>query len=284
MQRIFLFLATNMAVMLVFGVVASFVMPALGIHLNGLGGLLFMCFAFGMGGSFVSLQISRWLAKRSVGAQVINDSPDPQAKDLVKRVEALTIAANLPMPEVAVYNSPDVNAFATGPSKSKSLVAVSTGLLNTMTREEVDAVLAHEISHIANGDMVTLTLIQGVMNTFVMFFAHVIANLITNAMRNGNAAMGFMARFAVVMVLQFVFGLIAAMIVNWFSRKREYAADKGAASLVGAPAMVAALERLQSGQESQLEGEMLAFGIKGKASLFATHPSLASRIAALKSQ
>jgi len=284
MKRISLFIATNLAVVFVFGIVANIIMPMLGINTNGVGGLLMICLVFGMGGSFISLQMSRWIAKRSVAAQVINDSTDPQARALVQRVQRLANAANLPMPEVAVYQSNDVNAFATGASKSKSLVAVSTGLLNTMTEQEADAVLAHEISHIANGDMVTLTLIQGVMNTFVMFFAHIVTNIIDNFFRNdeGGAGLGFFARFAIVMALQAVFGLVAALIVNWFSRKREYAADHGAAALVGAPAMIAALERLKSGKESELEGEMLAFGIKGKMSLFATHPPLEDRIEALK--
>ncbi|MCJ8314725.1 MAG: protease HtpX [Saccharospirillaceae bacterium] len=286
MKRIFLFIATNLAVMFVFGIVASIIMPMLGINSNGLGGLLFICLIFGMGGSFISLLLSKWIAKRSVKAQVINDSTDPKAMDLVQRVKRLADAANITMPEVAVYHSADVNAFATGPSKKNSLVAVSTGLLNSMTTQEVDAVLAHEISHISNGDMVTLTLIQGVLNTFVMFFAHIVTNIIDNFFRNdeGGGGLGFFARFAIVSVLQTVFGIAASVIVNWFSRKREYAADQGAALLVGASAMIAALERLKGGNESELEGEMLAFGIKGKLSIFATHPSLDSRIEALKSR
>ncbi|BCE01680.1 protease HtpX [Marinicellulosiphila megalodicopiae] len=284
MNRIFLFLATNLAVMFVFGIFASIVMPLLGIQSDGLGGLFLICLLFGMGGSFISLQLSKWLAKRSVNGQVINDSNERQAQDLVRRVQKLADNAGIPMPELMVYHSQDVNAFATGPSKNNALVAVSSGLLNKMSDQEVDAVLAHEISHVANGDMVTLTLIQGVMNTFVMFFAHIVTGIIDNFFRNsqGEGGLGFFVRFIVVSVLQTIFGIGASIIVNWFSRKREYAADKGAANLVGAASMIAALERLKGGVESDLEGEMVAFGIKGKLGLFATHPSLDDRIQALR--
>ena len=195
-------------------------------------------------------------------------------------------AAGIGMPEVAVYDSPEMNAFATGMNRNDALVAVSTGLLRNMREDEVEAVLAHEVSHIANGDMVTLTLIQGVVNTFVIFLARLIAGMLNN---NGNNNQGGgLAYFATVIVLEMVFGVLASIIVMWFSRQREYRADAGAAKLEGSPSkMIAALERLKHNHESQLEGSMMAFGIAGgakKSELFLSHPPLEKRIAALRSQ
>ena len=232
--------------------------------------------------------MSKWMAKRSVGAYVIEQPKNNTEQWLVDTVKKYAKQANIGMPEVAIFESPDMNAFATGASKNNALVAVSTGLLHHMTQEEAEAVIGHEISHIANGDMVTLTLVQGVVNTFVIFLARVIAGIIDNATRNNNSnggGLGGIAYFAVVFVLEMILGVLASIIVAWFSRKREYSADIGGANLAGKAAMIGALERLKRSQESQLEGTMMAFGINNKAkfmSLLATHPPLEDRIKALR--
>jgi len=278
MKRILLFVATNFAVLIVLGVVLSIVMPYLGLDRSGYAGILMISAVFGMGGSFISLAISKWMAKRSVGAHVIEQPETPMETWLLTTVQRQAQDAGIGMPEVAIYDSPEINAFATGMTKNSSLVAVSTGLLQQMTQDEAEAVLAHEVSHIANGDMVTLTLIQGVLNTFVYFFARVIANALTRDSRGG-------ASFLVVMVLQVVFGMLASIIVMWFSRYREYRADAGGASLAGRSKMISALRRLQGGHESQLDGQLAAFGISGKrgmAELMMSHPPLEKRIAALE--
>lgn len=286
MKRIALFLATNLAILLVVSVVFNVVVAATGIDAQGSVGLLIFCALFGFGGAFVSLGLSRWLALRSTGARVIKQPQNQSEEWLLRTVEGQAKKAGLPVPQVAVYQSPEPNAFATGRSKSASLVAVSTGLLQSMSSDEVEAVLAHEVSHIANGDMVTLTLIQGVINTFVMFFARLIANAL---MRGGNNQRGGgFAYYGVVMLLEVVFGLLASVIVMWFSRQREFRADAGSAELVGKHKMIAALRRLQQGKESQLDGTMLAFGINGKRStlskLFMSHPPLDERIHALENR
>lgn len=288
MLRIALFLATNLAIILVLSIVMSVVMPALGVDTSGYMGLLIFAALFGFGGSFISLLLSRWMAKRSTGAQVISQPRTNREVWLMNTVERQARQAGIPMPEVAIYHAPEPNAFATGASKASSLVAVSTGLLQSMTDDEIEAVLAHEVSHIANGDMVTLTLIQGVVNTFVIFFARVIAGLINNATRSNSSSgqgLGTFAYFGIVMVLELVFGIVASMIVFWFSRQREFRADAGAAKLAGSDKMIAALRRLQGAQESNLEGSMMAFGIQSKRAfsrLFMSHPPLAERIAALQ--
>lgn len=288
MLRIALFLATNLAIILVLSVVMSVVMPALGVDTSGYMGLLIFAALFGFGGSFISLLLSRWMAKRSTGAQVITQPRSNREVWLMNTVERQARQAGIPIPEVAIYHAPEPNAFATGASKASSLVAVSTGLLQSMTDDEIEAVLAHEVSHIANGDMVTLTLIQGVVNTFVIFFARVIAGLINNATRSNSSSgqgLGTFAYFGIVMVLELVFGIVASMIVFWFSRQREFRADAGAAKLAGTDKMIAALRRLQGSQESNLEGSMMAFGIQSKRAfsrLFMSHPPLAERIAALQ--
>lgn len=288
MLRIALFLATNLAIILVLSIVMSVVMPALGVDTSGYMGLLIFAALFGFGGSFISLLLSRWMAKRSTGAQVITQPRTNREAWLMNTVERQARQAGIPMPEVAIYHAPEPNAFATGASKASSLVAVSSGLLQTMTDDEIEAVLAHEVSHIANGDMVTLTLIQGVVNTFVIFFARVIAGLINNATRSNSSSgqgLGTFAYFGIVMVLELVFGIVASMIVFWFSRQREFRADAGAAKLAGSDKMIAALRRLQGSQESNLEGSMMAFGIQSKRAfsrLFMSHPPLAERIAALQ--
>jgi heat shock protein HtpX len=230
--------------------------------------------------------MSKMIAKRSVGAVVITEARNADEHWLLETVAAQAKKVNIAMPEVAVYDSPDMNAFATGMTKNSSLVAVSTGLMHSMTRDEVEAVLAHEISHIANGDMVTLTLVQGVMNTFVHFFVSIVSNIIQNVVggdEEGEGGLGFIASFAISMVLYAVFGAAASVVVAWFSRKREFAADAGAATLVDKQKMIAALERLRGGSQQEMQGQFAAFGINGGfSSLFSTHPPLEDRIQALK--
>ena len=280
MKRIFLFIATNMAVMIVIGIILS----VLGIsgNPNNLMGLLAFSAVVGFTGSIMSLMMSKWMAKKSTGAYVIEQPRNETEAWLLNTVDNQARQLGLKRPEVAIYDAPEENAFATGPSKNNSLVAVSTGLLHGMTREEVEAVLAHEMSHVANGDMVTLTLIQGVVNTFVVFLSRLVANMVAG---NSDEEEGSsMAYFVVSMVLQVLFGFLASFIVMWFSRQREYRADAGAAKLVGAPKMVAALQRLKGNGESTLPREMNAMGIAGgeKDSLLSTHPTLDNRIAALQ--
>lgn len=285
MKRIILFLATNLAVMLVLSIVLSIVFRVLGIDSRSIGGLLVFAAVFGFGGSFISLFMSKWMAKRSTGAVVITQPRNATEQWLFDTVRRQAQQAGIGMPEVAIYDSPEMNAFATGASRNNALVAVSTGLMRNMREEEVEAVLAHEVSHVANGDMVTLTLIQGVVNTFVIFFARLIAGAISgNRNEEGSSGNGF-AYMMTVFVLEMAFGVLASIIVMWFSRKREFSADAGAAKLVGANKMIAALERLRNNHESQLEGSMMAFGIASKpatSELFLSHPPLEKRIAALR--
>jgi len=280
MKRIILFLATNLAILMVLGVVLSILLPVLGIDGQSTSGLLVISAVFGMGGSFVSLAMSKWIAKRSVGAMVIEQPRGPEEAWLVDTVKRQAEKAGIGMPEVAIYDSPEINAFATGMKKNSALVAVSTGLLRNMTKDEAEAVLGHEISHVANGDMVTLALIQGVLNTFVFFFARIAAGAINRGSNNR------FVYFMTVMAFQFVFGILASTIVMWFSRRREFRADEGGAGLAGKQKMIAALQRLQGDQqESQLDGQLVAFGISGKramAALFMSHPPLEQRIAALR--
>ena len=287
MKRVLLFLATNLAVILVLSIVLNVVFSFLGIDRSGIGGLLVFAAVFGFGGSFISLAMSKWMAKRSTGAVVIEQPRNATEQWLMNTVARQAKAAGIGMPEVAIYDSPEMNAFATGMNRNDALVAVSTGLLRNMREDEVEAVLAHEVSHIANGDMVTLTLIQGVVNTFVIFLARLVAGMLNNNGNNNNQG-GGLAYFATVMILEMVFGVLASIIVMWFSRQREYRADAGAATLEGGPnKMIAALERLKHNHESRLEGSMMAFGIAGganKSELFLSHPPLEKRIAALRGQ
>ena len=282
MKRVFLFLATNFAILIVLGVALSILMPVLGIDSQSNAGLLLFCAVFGMGGSFISLAMSKWIAKRSVGAVVIEQPANQQEAWLLDTVKLQASQAGIGMPEVAVWDSPEINAFATGMNRNNALVAVSTGLLGSMTKDEAEAVLAHEISHVANGDMVTLALIQGVVNTFVFFFARIAASALSRG--SNNRFMYFMT----VMFFQFLFGILASIIVMWFSRRREYRADEGGANLAGDQKMIAALQRLQGdSQESHLDGQLVAFGISGKkamAALFLSHPPLEERIAALQAR
>lgn len=286
MKRVFLFLLTNLAVMLVLGIVLSVIMSVLGIEHRSLGGILLIATLFGFGGSFISLFMSKWMAKKSTGAHVIEQPRSDIEKWLVDRVAEQAKKANIAMPEVAIYDSPEMNAFATGPSKNNSLVAVSTGLLHNMSQDEAEAVLAHEVSHIANGDMVTLTLIQGVVNTFVIAISKVLAGIVDNFLNSDEEESGgSWTYFIFDMIFQVLFGILASFVVAYFSRQREFAADKGAADLVGAHKMRAALERLKVNHPSQLEGSMMAFGIasgKGLMDLMSSHPPLDARINALK--
>lgn len=288
MKRIVLFLATNLAVVFVLSIVVHVVGADRWLYANGLNiqQLLIFCAIFGMGGAFISLAMSKWIAKMSTGARVIDQPQNSAEAWLLQTVQRLARSANIGMPEVAIYDGPEMNAFATGMSKNSSLVAVSSGLLHGMAQDEVEAVLGHEISHVANGDMVTLTLLQGVLNTFVMFLARVIGYVVDNAMRSdrdrGGGGFGY---FITVMVLQFVFGILATMIVCWFSRYREYRADAGGAHLAGKRKMIGALQRLAAGHEvSTLPQQMSAFGINGGGvrQLFATHPPIEQRIARLQ--
>jgi heat shock protein HtpX len=288
MKRIVLFLLTNLAVVIVLGVVLNIIMAALGIPPRSTTGLLILAFVFGMGGSFISLAISKWIAKRSTGAQVIERPRNEVEQWLVETVKRQAQQAGIGMPEVAIYNAPEINAFATGMNRNNALVAVSTGLLNGMTRDEAEAVLGHEVSHVANGDMVTLSLIQGVLNTFVIFLSRVIGGVIDSALRGNREGGGVgLAYFGIVIVLEILFGILASIVVMWFSRQREFRADDGGARLAGREKMIAALERLRRSTEpTHLPEQMTAFGINGRGSklaqLFSSHPPLEDRIAALR--
>lgn len=293
MKRIALFLATNLAILVVFSIVINILMAVFGIDYGSTQGLLLFAAVFGFGGAFISLAMSKWMAKRATGAQVIQQPRNDTERWLFNTVARQAQQVGLKMPEVAIYNSPEPNAFATGPSRNNSLIAVSTGLLQSMTRDEVEAVLAHEMSHVANGDMVTLTLIQGVVNTFVIFLARLIAGAVNNVLRGNqenSRGQGGFVYFGLVLVFEIMFGFLASIIVMYFSRQREYRADAGAAKLVGANKMIAALQRLGQGRirndESALEGSLAAFGIRaGKKSaseLLLTHPPLEKRIMALQ--
>ncbi|MBS6051756.1 MAG: protease HtpX [Haemophilus haemolyticus] len=281
MMRILLFLATNMAVMLVLGIILS----VTGIAGNSTSGILIMALLFGFAGSLISLFLSKTMALRSVDGEVITQPRNQTEHWLMDTVARQAQLAGIPMPEVAIYHSPDVNAFATGATKSNSLVAVSTGLLNNMTEAEAEAVLAHEISHIANGDMVTMALLQGVLNTFVIFLSRIIATAVASSRNNnGEETRNSSLYFLVSMVLEMVFGVLASIIAMWFSRYREFRADAGSASLVGKEKMIMALQRLQQLHEPQnLDGSLNAFMINGKRSeLFMSHPPLEKRIEALR--
>lgn len=288
MKRMFLFLATNFAIVLVLSVTMRIlgVEPYLNAQGLNLGSLLIFAAVMGMGGSFISLAISKWTAKRSVGAEVIESPHNESERWLVDTVRRQAQQAGIGMPEVAIYQSPDVNAFATGMNKNNALVAVSTGLLQSMTREEAEAVLGHEVSHVANGDMVTLALIQGVVNTFVMFLSRVIGYLVDKIVFKTERGTG-PAFFVTMIIAEMVLGILASIIVMWFSRQREFRADRGGASLAGRQKMISALERLGRVHAEPLPDKMAAFGISGHVAgglkrLFMTHPPLDERIAALK--
>lgn len=285
MLRIVLFLATNIAILVLLGIVMS----VLGVDRGSTLGLLIMAAMFGMGGSFISLAMSKWIAKKSTGARVIEQPSNETEKWLYDTVARMAKDAELGMPEVAIYDSPDMNAFATGMKKHNALVAVSTGLLQNMSKDEVEAVLAHEVTHVACGDMVTLSLIQGVLNTFVIFLSRIAAGIIDNFLggEDEEGGLGFFGYIAVTIVLELILGLFASIIVMWFSRKREFTADKGAAYLTSKDKMIGALRRLQTHHEpSHLPDQVAAFGIRpkqgGLANLFRSHPPLDARIEALQ--
>ena len=288
-KRIFLFILTNIAVVLTLTIVLSvlgvdrYVGPA-GLNI---GSLATFCFIWGMGGAFISLQMSRFMAKRATGMTLVDGrTGDPRADRVYAMIAGLTQKAGLPMPEVGIYDSPEVNAFATGPSKSRSLVAVSTGLLRSMNDDEVEGVLGHEVTHIANGDMVTMTLLQGVINAFVMFFARLIAYVIAN--RGDSRDRGYSGgSYLVVIVLQIVLGILGSLITAWFSRQREFRADRGGAQLAGRERMLGALRRLAANRDMvDTQHEALATlkinGARNWMVFFATHPPLEVRIAALE--
>src|SRR5574340_1245757 len=290
MKRIFLFVLTNLAVVFVISItlrllgVDRWVSETGAIDFNA---LLVMSLVIGFSGSLISLAMSKWSAKRMVGAQVIENPAGPTERWLVETVRRQADAAGIGMPEVAIYDAPDVNAFATGWNRNDALVAVSTGLLHNMSRDEAEAVLAHEISHVANGDMVTLALIQGVVNTFVIFFAKLFGYFIDRVVLKNEERGPGIGAFVAEIVAQLVLGVLASVIVMWFPRMREFRADAGGASLAGRQKMIAALERLKINHEqATLPEQMAAFGIsggRGFAKLFMTHPPLDERIEALRS-
>lgn len=293
MKRIILFLATNLAIIVVLSITLRLfgferILDAQGTGLD-INSLLLFASVFGFGGSLMSLAMSKWTAKRFTGAQVIEMPRNAQEHWLVTTVQRQAKAAGIDMPEVAIYDAPDINAFATGMSKNNALVAVSTGLLNAMSQDEAEAVLAHEVSHVANGDMVTLALIQGVVNTFVIFLSRVIGHTVDRVVfktENGHGP----AFWVTTIIAEIVLGVLASIIVMWFSRQREFRADAGGASLAGRNKMIAALRRLQiTSQQAHLPDQLAAFGISGGIgsglkSLFMSHPPLEERIAALEAQ
>ena len=291
MKRIFLLIVTNFAVLAVLSVSMQLLgidrMLAQDAGLN-LQGLLLMAAIFGFGGSFISLLISKWMAKRATGAQVVEVPSNTTERWLVDTVKRQADKAGIGMPEVAIYDAPEINAFATGWNKNSALIAVSTGLLQNMTQDEAEAVLGHEVSHVANGDMVTLTLIQGVVNTFVIFLSRVVGFLVDRMLLKNERGHG-PGFWITTIVAELVLGILASIIVMWFSRYREFRADAGGASLAGRNKMIAALERLKLNHEqpAQLPDAVKSFGISGGVGgglkrLFMSHPPLDERIAALR--
>lgn len=285
-KRIALFLATNLAVL----ALVSIVMAIFGVDPQTFTGLLVMAALFGFGGSLISLLASKWVAKRFTGARVIDPArpADESERWLLGTVHRQAMLAGIGVPEVAVYDAPEINAFATGANRNNALVAVSTGLLRAMSRDEAEAVLGHEVSHVANGDMVTMALLQGVLNTFVIVLSRIVGRVIDTYLGSRDGpGLGY---YASVFVLDMVFGLFASMIAMWFSRHREFRADAGGARLAGKPKMIAALERLaQTHGESTLPKQVAAFGISGGVGhglkrLFMSHPPLEERIAALRAE
>jgi len=291
-KRVLLFLATNIAVLLVLSIALRLLgfqgfLAENGVDL-ALPQLLLFAAVFGFGGSFISLAMSKFVAKRATGAQVITDARSPVEAWLLETVRQQAQAAGIGMPEVAIFPSPTPNAFATGARRDASLVAVSTGLLERMDRAEVEAVLAHEVSHVANGDMVTLALVQGVVNTFVLVLSRVVGHIVDRVVFRTEQGHG-PGFWIVTIVAQIVFGILASIIVFWFSRQREFRADAGGARLAGAPNMIAALERLRAGSNEPLPDALRAFGISGGGRanwmrLFASHPPLEERIERLRTR
>jgi heat shock protein HtpX len=290
MKRIFLFVVTNLAVLALLSVVVFIIERVFGVRLagGGLGGLLVFAAVFGFGGALISLALSKWTAKRMMGVRVITAPQSELETWLLATVKRLADQAQVGMPEVGVFDAAEMNAFATGARRNAALVAVSSGLLRSMSRSQVEAVLGHEITHVANGDMVTLALLQGVLNTFVIFLARIIGSFVDRALFKNDREQSGIGFFLTTMVAQIVLGIFASMIVSWYSRRREFRADRGGANLAGTGSMVAALEALKRSQGEPMPPQMQAFGINtgsgsGFMRLFMSHPPLDERIAALQS-
>jgi heat shock protein HtpX len=289
MKRIFLFIVTNLAVLALLSLVLFLVESVFGVRLmqGGTGGMLVFAAIFGFGGSLISLALSKWTAKRMMGVRVIQSPQSELERWLVGTVKRLADQAHIGMPEVGIFDAEEMNAFATGARRNAALVAVSSGLLRSMSRTQVEAVLGHEITHVANGDMVTLALLQGVLNTFVIFLARIIGGIVDRAILRNDRQDSGIGFFLTTMVAQFVLGILASVIVCWYSRRREFRADRGGADLTGSGNMIDALQMLKRSQGQPLPPQMQAFGINtggstGIMRLFMTHPPLDERIAALK--
>jgi heat shock protein HtpX len=289
MKRIFLFIVTNLAVLALLGVVVFVIEQVFGVQLGqgGLGSLLVFAAVFGFGGALISLALSKWTAKRMMGVRVITQPQSDTEIWLVSTVQRLAGQAGLGMPEVGIFEADEMNAFATGARRNAVLVAVSTGLLRSMSRPQAEAVMGHEITHVANGDMVTLALLQGVLNTFVIFLARIIGGLVDRAILKNDREGSGLGYFLTTMVAQLVLGVFAGIIVAWYSRQREFRADRGGAELAGTGNMIGALEVLKRSQGEPMPPQMQAFGINtgaggGFSRLFMSHPPLDERIAALR--
>jgi len=290
MKRIFLFLVTNLAVLALLSVVIFIVERAFGVRLagGGLGGLLVFAAICGFGGALISLALSKWTAKRMMGVRVITAPQSDVERWLVGAVKRFADQAQIGMPEVGIFDAEEMNAFATGARRNAALVAVSSGLLRSMSRAQIEAVLGHEITHVANGDMVTLALLQGVLNTFVIFLARIIGGIVDRALFKNEREESGIGFFLTTMVAQIVLGILASMIVSWYSRRREFRADRGGANLAGTGSMISALQVLKQSHGEPMPPQMQAFGINtggtgGFMRLFMSHPPLDERIAALQS-
>jgi heat shock protein HtpX len=289
MKRIFLFVVTNLAVLALLSVVLFIVQRVFGVNFarGGLGGLLVFAAIFGFGGSLISLAMSKWTAKRIMGVRVIAAPQSDLERWLLATVKRLADQARIGMPEVGIFDSEEMNAFATGARRNAALVAVSSGLLRSMPRSQAEAVLGHEITHVANGDMVTLALLQGVLNTFVIFLARIIGSIVDRALFKNDRSESGVGFFLTTLVAQIVLGIFASMIVSWYSRRREFRADRGGADLAGAGSMIAALQSLKQSHGEPMPPQMQAFGINtgskhGFMRLFMSHPPLDERIATLQ--
>ena len=290
MKRIFLFIVTNLAVLALLSLVVFIIEQVFGVRLGGggLGGLLVFAAVFGFGGALISLALSKWTAKRMMGVRLIAAPQSDLESWLLGTVKRLADQARIGMPEVGIFDAEEMNAFATGARRNAALVAVSSGLLRSMSRSQVEAVLGHEITHVANGDMVTLALLQGVLNTFVIFLARIIGNFVDRAIFKNDRDQGGVGYFLTTMVAQIVLGILASIIVSWYSRQREFRADRGGANLAGTGSMIEALQVLKRSQGEPMPPQMQAFGINtgggsGFMRLFMSHPPLDERIAALQS-
>ena len=291
MKRIFLFVATNLAVLALLALVIFIIEQVFGVHLagGGAGGLLVFAAVCGFGGALISLALSKWTAKRMMGVRVITSPQSDLERWLIGAVKRLADQAGIGMPEVGIFDAAEMNAFATGARRSAALVAVSSGLLRSMSRPQIEAVLGHEISHVANGDMVTLALLQGVLNTFVIFLARIIGGIVDRALFKNDREESGIGFFLTTLVAQLVLGIFASMIVSWYSRRREFRADRGGANLAGTGSMIGALQVLKQSQGAPMPPQLEAFGINagdtsGFTRLFMSHPPLDERIAALQTQ